>query len=89
MMAKFIKSSTYAEAKAAFEPVSRMEDFSAEELDALIQAFNTNSQIHGCWALTGGNRYLNFLNRHSPDRLVVQGNQISKHATEPDDEIPF
>lgn len=89
MLSRFIKAISFAEAEAAFEPVSRMQNFSTEEMNELIAAFNSNSQIYGCWALTRGNRYLDFLNQHSAQKLAIRDNKIVEVDADVDDEISF
>lgn len=86
MLTRFMDAGSFAQAEAAFLPVSRMQDFSGEEIERLIDAYNTNSQLSDCWALTRRNRYLNFLNEHSSSKLVLRNSKI---MIAKDDEIPF
>lgn len=89
MLARLIDADTFAEAETVFERVSRMQNFSNEELQQLVDAFSSNSQISRCRALTRGDRYLNFLNQHSNQKLEVRRNKIVVAEGEADDEIPF
>lgn len=86
---RFAKSSSFRASGSAFEDLVELNGFSNDELVNLVNAYNSNNQLHDCWKLSRGDRFLKFVNNYSEKGYVVERKRIVESQTSVDDDIPF
>jgi hypothetical protein len=94
LIATFAGSGSFSAAKANFELIAGLPDLKPEEVEQLVAAYNSNSQINGSWALSSG-KFLLLINSASngayttSQGLIELKKKKKKASAEFDDEIPF
>ena len=88
-MERFKKADTFKVAESAFEDLEAIDNFTIEEISSLVHAYNSNNQLHGCYRLSRGRKFLGFVNGYSDNRYVGEGNKIKEMQKPADDDIPF
>ena len=88
-LGRFMKANSFKTAENTFDDLASLNDLSSEELSNLVDAYNANNQLHGCWHLSKGNRFLNFVNRFSEEKYTVKKNRIVVSEQSLDEDIPF
>ena len=86
---RFKKAISFKMAESAFEDLKLIDNFTVEEISSLIQAYNGNNQLHLCYRLSRGNKFLEFVNSYSDNKYVGGGNKIRERKQSADDDIPF
>lgn len=88
VISRFCSATSFDIAKLTSEEIYNLSDLTTTEVGHIVQAFNTNSQLNGCWNLNAGTQFVGFLNKFSVNKLKLQGKRL---FVEPslDDEIPF
>jgi hypothetical protein len=90
----FANSGSFAKAEANFWFVDDFDRFDDDEVEQLVEVFNQNSQINGCYFLTMTGRYTGFLRRVSGRDYQLRKSKLvlakTPHPAEMvDSEIPF
>lgn len=80
----FMKAPSFAEAEMRFEPVSRLQNITEDEITALVEAFNDNAQLWGCWALRKDDRFLALIGANSSRTFTIVDRKIVE-----EEEFPF
>lgn len=88
IISRFCNSVTFQCADAAFSEMQGLVDISSSEIDTIVKAFNSNSQISECWAVKRGIKI--FLNKSRSQIFVTNNNKLSAiQSAQLDDDIPF
>ena len=86
---RFINSDSFKEAKDRFNLVARLGSLTEDQVALLVNAFNSNSQINGCYGLRDGNWFLNVINKNSSKTHKINNNEVVIVPPKIEDEIPF
>ena len=89
VLGRFVSANSFTEAAAAFQEVESLRDVTKGEIARLVDAFNSNSQLHRCFKLTEQDRFLDWINKFNFFSYAIKHSKIviSQHAL--DDEMPF
>jgi len=64
-------------------------DLTLIEVERIVSAFNKNSQLNGCWQLTRGTVFVNFLNKYSSSTLRMKNERLIVDRPSLAEEVPF
>ena len=73
---KFVKAGSFHAACTAFEHLEKITDIQGEEILQLVDAFNSNNQLHYCFALTEDNQFLDWVNGLGFHTFEMHGHEI-------------
>ena len=73
---KFVNAHSFHAASAAFEHLKKITDIQGEEALQLVSAFNSNEQLHRCFALTDDSKFLEWVNGLEHHTFEIQGHEI-------------
>ena len=73
---EFVNAGSFNTASAAFKRLRKITDIQQDELLQLVDAFNSNNQLHNCFALLRNDRFLKWVNGHGIYTFEVHGHEI-------------
>jgi len=85
-IAVFINSSSFFDADEAFKRLQNFKDFTDIELENLVNGFNSNDQLYGCYLINGKSQFFKFIKSNSTKKYEMVGNKINLIN---DEKIPF
>ena len=77
-LSRFENAGTYQEAGEAFEDIQMLPTMTKQTIESLIESFNSNSQLNGCYKLTDNLNFLNWLNKISSARYDLKYGYIEE-----------
>ncbi len=92
---RFVTADTFRRAKDRFNLIAKRTNLKEDEVEVLVEAYNTNDQISGSYGLRDGNWFLNVINLnssktyHYSDGKVVVLPPKEYESFDLTDEIPF
>ncbi|MCP2669726.1 hypothetical protein NHF40_02135 [Maricaulaceae bacterium EIL42A08] len=84
----FSDAPSFDAAKRRFARVKELGNLSEEEVRRLVNAYNSNSQISGCWALSG-DTFVDYLNKNSSVKCERGRNKIRIKKESDEEDFPF
>ena len=84
-IAAFINSTNFFDSNEAFTRVQAFVDFTDIELESLVNGFNSNDQLYGCYLINGKHQFFKFINSNSIKKYEMLGSKINLI----NDKIPF
>tara|TARA_R110001599_G_scaffold301338_1_gene506939 strand:+ start:1743 stop:2831 length:1089 start_codon:yes stop_codon:yes gene_type:complete len=88
-LGRFINAMSFRVAADLFEKIRKRNEWSEEDIEKMVLAFNSNNQLKHCFALTQDSQFLDFINANSSKSRVQRGDEIKLSSKPSDSEIPF
>lgn len=76
-IAAFINSTNFLNTKSIFKRLQAFKGFTDAELEDLVNGFNTNNQIHGCYLINCRKQFFKFIESSSAKKYQVIENRIN------------
>ena len=73
---------SYKIAAASFEELVSLPDVTNEEIELLVEAFNTNSQLYECYKLINPPNFYNWVKNASPNTYFLERGKVIKKPIE-------
>lgn len=86
---RFMNANSFDEAGYAFEDIKSLPDLTSEEIEMLVEAFNSNNQLYECFQLTDHESFFKWVNGTGTIEYFVENGKIVTRGELLDDEIPF
>lgn len=86
---QFMNAGSFSRAKATFEELRTLSDFTNDEISGLVEAYITNGQLYNCWHLSEKNRFPQFINVHSHNGYKGVRKEIETRQQSTRENIPF
>ncbi len=76
-IAAFINSSNFFSADEDFKRLQAFKDFTDIELKNLVNGFNNNDQLYGCYLINGKSQFFKFIKSNSTKEYEMVGSKIN------------
>lgn len=76
VISRFCGSISFEDAKRTSLELYEIVDLSSSEVDQIVKAFNTNSQLNGCWQLNRGTKLVDFLSKYTSSKLKLENERL-------------
>ncbi len=92
VITRFCNAVSFSDAKDAAFEVYGIGDLHPNEVKRVVEAYNQNSQLNGCWNLNSGSTFVSFVNKYSATKYQLENGKLismKEHDSSLDEEIPF
>ena len=79
---RFMQAFSYKIAADSFEELVSLPDVTNEEIELLVEAFNTNSQLYECYKLINPPNFYNWVKKASPNTYILERGKVIKKPIE-------
>ena len=77
---RFMQAYSYEIAADSFEELVSLPDLTDEEIELLVEAFNSNSQLYECYKLINPPNFYNWVKKASPGTYIMDKGKVIKKS---------